>query len=228
MFPGQVHRRAHPSLPGGSPGKWRSWAFENSRMNRRTSSGMSSLRWRSGGTVTGKTFKRYQRSSRNRPAATSREVPVGRRDDADVHLQRPIAADALEAPVLEDPEQLRLQLGGELAHLVEEEGRPVGQLEPAPPLRLRAGEGALLVAEELALGEGRGQGGAVDLHERPVLPRAERVDRVGDQLLAGARLPLDEHRGRHRRHLRIRMCRSFIGSLSPYDAGALLLAGGAR
>ena len=53
-----------------------------------------------------------------------------------------------------------------VADLVEEEGAAVGLLEAAPVAPLvRAGEGALLVAEQLALEERLGQRGAVDRHE---------------------------------------------------------------
>ena len=71
---------------------------------------------------------------------------------------------------------------------------------PEPALR-GAGEGALLVAEQLALEQRLGQGGAVDRDERLAPPGREVVDRLGDQLLAGARFALDQHRARDRRHL---------------------------
>ena len=80
------------------------------------------------------------------------------------------AADALDLALLEDAEQLGLRLQGQLADLVEEERAPVGQLEAADPPGDGAGEGALLVAEQLALDEPRGEGGAVDLDQRPARP----------------------------------------------------------
>ena len=96
------------------------------------------------------------------------QVAVGGGDDADVDLDRRRAADPLELALLEDAEQLGLGLRGQLADLVEEERAAVGQLEPAAAPGDRAGEGALLVAEQLALDEPRGQGGAVDLDQRLV------------------------------------------------------------
>ena len=59
----------------------------------------------------------------------------------------------------------------------------------------------LLVAEELALDECRGQGGAVELDEGPPPPRAQRVEGVGEEVLAHAGLALEEHGRRGRRHL---------------------------
>ena len=53
----------------------------------------------------------------------------------------------------------------QLADLVEEERAAVGQLELPELARVRAGEGALLVAEQLGLDQGVGDRGAVDRHE---------------------------------------------------------------
>ena len=74
---------------------------------------------------------------------------------------------------------------------------PVGELEAAGLGLRRAGEGALLVAEELAFDERRGEGGAVHRDERACRARAERVDGAGEQLLAGAGLA-EEQDGRVR------------------------------
>jgi hypothetical protein len=48
------------------------------------------------------------------------EVAVGRGDDAHVDLDRLLAADALEAELLQDAQELGLQAQGQLADLVEE------------------------------------------------------------------------------------------------------------
>ena len=66
-----------------------------------------------------------------------------------------------------------------------------------PGLRAdRAGEGAALVAEELALDQVLGDRRAVDLDERLVAARRVLVQRARDELLAGAALAGDEHGGR--------------------------------
>ena len=79
----------------------------------------------------------------------------------------------------------------DLADLVEEQRPRVGELEaPEPPLG-RAGERALLVAEQLALEQRLRQRADVHGDERLVAPRAERADRARDELLAGAALALD-------------------------------------
>ena len=62
-------------------------------------------------------------------------------------------------PLLQHAQQLDLELERHVADLVEEDGAAVGQLELAEPPVLGVGEGALLVAEQLGLEEGRGKGG---------------------------------------------------------------------
>ena len=78
----------------------------------------------------------------------------------------------------------------------------VGELEAPDLAGKRAGESALLVAEELRFDQLRRQRRAVDLHHRPLAPAALIVDRARDHLLAGPRLALQEHGGRGPRDLR--------------------------
>src|SRR5207244_10726768 len=77
------------------------------------------------------------------------QIAVGRRDDPDVDRDLAIAADPPKSPALEDPEEDRLERFWGLADLVEEDRASVGLLEGADPSIERAGERALLVAEEL-------------------------------------------------------------------------------
>ena len=63
----------------------------------------------------------------------------------------------LELPGLHDPQQLGLQLQGQVADLVEEEGRAVGEFEPAQPRLVGAGEGPPVSPEELALDQVAGE-----------------------------------------------------------------------
>ena len=106
---------------------------------------------------------------------------------------RLVAADPLEPLLLQHPQHLRLRQRRHVADLVEEQ-RPAGALlELADPLAVGPGERALLVAEQLALQQRLGDGGAVDRQERPGGPAAVLVDGAGDQLLAGAALAEDQH-----------------------------------
>ena len=88
------------------------------------------------------------------------------------------------------------------------------QLEHAGAAIVRAGERALLVTEDLALEQRLGNRGAVDRHERKRRAGAELVNGLRDQLLAGARLAPDQHRGVGRRRL-------FDHAVDAADAGAV-------
>ena len=82
---------------------------------------------------------------------------------------------------------------GKLAHLVEEQRAAVGQLESADAPLSRAGERAFHVAEQFAFDQARGDGAAVELHERSIATRAALVDGAGDELLARAGLAVDQY-----------------------------------
>ena len=129
------------------------------------------------------------------------QVAVGGGEDAHVDLEGLVAAHALEGALLEEAEQLDLGGQRDLAHLVEEDGAAGGQLEAPLAAGDGAGERALLVAEELALQQGLAERRAVEAHQRRLGAGAGAVDHLGDQLLAGAGLALDEDAGAARRHL---------------------------
>src|SRR5262245_25127770 len=114
------------------------------------------------------------------------EVPVRRRDAAEVHLDRAVAAHTRDLPFLEDAQEIRLRLERDVADLVEEDRPAVGDLELPLPSILRPRERSLLVAEQLALEERLGQRAAVDGDERVVSSAARVVDRAGDVLLPRA------------------------------------------
>src|SRR5262249_24795471 len=101
----------------------------------------------------------------------------------------------LELLLLQDAEQLGLQLQRDVADFVQEERSLVGQLETTSLRADGAGEGALLVTEQLTLQQTGGDGRAVELDERASLPRAQFVQGPRDQFLARARFAANEHRG---------------------------------
>src|SRR4029077_14075703 len=84
--------------------------------------------------------------------------------------------------------------GPQLRDLVEEERAALGELDAAAPPRGGAGEGPLLVAEELALEEGLRERGAVHGHEGTCGARAPAMDRARRDLLADAALAEQEDR----------------------------------
>src|SRR5690606_13463515 len=79
------------------------------------------------------------------------EVAVSRRDDEDVAADRRMTADALENALLQDAQQLDLHGQAHVADLVQEERAALGNLETTFACSDSPREGALLVAEQLAL-----------------------------------------------------------------------------
>ena len=99
------------------------------------------------------------------------EIDVGRRDQAELGLDRLGAADALDLAFLNRAQQLGLQVEPQVADLVEEQRAVRRQLELAELLPVRAGERAALVAEQRALGQLARNRGQVDGDERRVADR---------------------------------------------------------
>src|SRR3546814_11643026 len=62
---------------------------------------------------------------------------------------RPAAADPLDHALLQETQQLDLQGQRNVAHLVQEQGAALGELDLALGGLDRTGEGALLIAEQL-------------------------------------------------------------------------------
>jgi len=135
------------------------------------------------------------------PGGQLAQIAVAGRQHAHVDPHRARAADAHELPLLQHAQELRLRAEVHLADLVEQERAAVRQLELAALALVRPGEGALLVAEQLALDERLGNRRAVERDERAGPARRVVVDRLGDELLADAALPEDEDGAASRRHL---------------------------
>ena len=165
-----------------------------------TSSGMSPAAFAERWHVDREDVQAIQQIGAERPAADRLcEVAIGGCDHAHVDVLRPAAADRLELLLLEHAQQLHLRIERQLTDLVEEDCAAVGDLEPADALVDGAGEGALDVAEQLALDQPRSDRAAVDLDQRPVAARAAAVHARGEELLAGAGLADDQHGGIRRR-----------------------------
>ena len=91
-----------------------------------------------------------------------REVAIGGGHQADIELPGARAPHAFKLALLQDAQELGLQLRRQLADLIEKDGAAFGHLELALLLRHGAGEGSLLVPEQLAFQQCLGEGGAVD------------------------------------------------------------------
>ena len=169
-----------------------------SRLNRsakcRTSAGMSSRRSRSGGTRIGIDAQAEVEVLAERALLDLLlEVLVRRGDHADVHLDRSRRPRRSTSPSWSTRSTLACVFGAHVADLVEEDRAAVGLLELADLLLGRAGERALLVAEQLRFDQLLGNRGAVDLHEPLAAAEAVAVDRARDELLADAALAEQQH-----------------------------------
>src|SRR5262249_50736262 len=112
----------------------------------------------------------------------------------DLHPPRLVVADASHLARLERPQERRLDVEGELADLVEEESPAVGVFERAAALLEGAGEGSAAMAEELEKDKPRRDPTAVKDDERPAGDHRALVQGARDELLADARLALDQDR----------------------------------
>ncbi|MNQ38035.1 hypothetical protein D3C85_515970 [compost metagenome] len=119
-------------------------------------------------------------------------IPVGGADEAHIHRLHLAAADPLQGAGLDEAQQLALQVEIHLADLVEEQGATVRQAGRPLAIPLSSGKGSLHMAEDLALHQIVGNGGAVERDEGLIPARAALMDRLGTDLLAGAALPRDE------------------------------------
>ena len=123
------------------------------------------------------------------------QVAVGGRDHAYVDRRRLGGAEPPDLAALERAQQLDLQGGRHLGDLVQEQRAAVGFLEQAGLGDGGPGEGAPHVAEQLRLQQRLRHRAAVHRHERTGRSRAGVVDGLGDDLLAGAGLALDQQGG---------------------------------
>ncbi|MFO0618391.1 MAG: hypothetical protein U0414_37705 [Polyangiaceae bacterium] len=129
------------------------------------------------------------------------QISVGRCDDAEIDFDLTAASDTTEPPALKRAEQIGLELGGQLADLIEEQGTAMGELKGAALGSVRTGKRSLFVAEELARDERGSERAAIDGDEWRVGPSARVVDGARDELLPRTRLPAHEYRNRPRSEL---------------------------
>ena len=123
------------------------------------------------------------------------KVAVRSRNDADVDRNRASAADAVDDPLLDGAQQLRLQPHIHLGDFVEQQRAAVRLLEFADAAGDRAGEGAFLVAEQLGFQQVLRDRGAVDGDEGLLRAVGAAVNVARQHLLAGPAFAGDEHGG---------------------------------
>ncbi len=129
------------------------------------------------------------------------QVAVGGGDDADVHRHRPGAAHAVDHALLDGAQKLGLQANVHFRDFVEQQRAAGGLLELADAAGDRAGEGALLVAEQLGFEQVLRDRGAVDRDEGGARAVRAPMHIARDHLLAGAGFAGDQDRRIARRDL---------------------------
>src|SRR5207244_10473818 len=105
------------------------------------------------------------------------QVTIRRRDHPYIDPDRPGPPDTLELSLLEDAQQGELRVGRKIAHLVEEDGPAICELEAAEAPLQRSGERALFVTEELrTVYQGDAGSSAADFHG--IVGRSAALQRV--------------------------------------------------
>src|SRR2546425_1022046 len=131
----------------------------------------------------------------------SLEGDIGGGDDPRGHADRLLAAERLDLSFLQRTQELRLCGEGKVDDLIEEKASARRQLELPVLSLMRPRERALLVAEELRLDQGVRYRAAVDSDKRLLASSTQLMNRASDELLASARLALDENSQRGVGHL---------------------------
>ena len=163
-----------------------------------TSSGMSSVRSRSGGHGDRHDVQPVEQVLAEMPAldhrlARSRLVAAMTRTST---LERAGAAHPLELALLQHPQQLGLQLQGQLADLVQEQRAAVAPARTGPCWRATAPVNAPFSWPNSSLSSSvSGRAAQLTVMNGRFCAGAVVVDRPGHQLLAGAGLARDQHRG---------------------------------
>src|SRR5207244_6750143 len=129
-----------------------------------------------------------------------RQVATRGRHNANVHARSVCASKTLKFLFLEHPQELGLQLGGDVADLVQEKRAAVREFETSDLSRDGPGERSPLVAEQFALEQSRRNRGAIHPDERLVAAGTSIVDGASDEFLARPCLTQDENRGVSRSH----------------------------
>src|SRR5690606_31338806 len=121
------------------------------------------------------------------------QIDIGGRYQTDIDLDRFARADPDNFLLLQCTQQLDLQGHRQVADFVEKQGAAIGLLEPAYAPAGSAGEGAGLMAEQLAFGQVLVDGAAVDRNELALAATLE-MNMPGNQFLARSCLAMNEHR----------------------------------
>src|ERR1017187_3278934 len=117
------------------------------------------------------------------------KISVGRRNHTNIYLQVVIATQPLHFALLEKAQHLALQREWHIANFIKEECSPMRRMSAADARLYSAGEGAFNIAEQFRYKQRLRNGCTVDYHQWLLLAGAYEMDRLRNQVLAGATLP---------------------------------------
>ncbi|EXI71617.1 MAG: hypothetical protein AW10_04272 [Candidatus Accumulibacter appositus] len=127
---------------------------------------------------------------------------MGGGDDPDFGLAQFRGTHPAIGASFQQPQQLDLDRERDVAQFVEKQRAARRRLDQSGRACRRAGEGTALMAKQSALEQRFRQSRAINGNEGLFGAPAELMNGIGDQLLAGTRLPLQQHGCVRRRHPR--------------------------
>ena len=127
------------------------------------------------------------------------QIPLGGGDDADIDGAWRIAAEPLDAALLQHPQQLDLQRHRHRFDLIEKQGAAVGVFQLADAALAGTGEGTFLMAEQFRLDQRLRHAATIERHEGLAGASAALVQTAGDTVLAGAGFAIQQGVGIDRR-----------------------------
>jgi hypothetical protein len=129
------------------------------------------------------------------------QVSIRGRDHPDLNTLDLGTSQGANLSLLENPQELGLQGGGQFANFIQKKGTTIGSLEGALPGLIGTGEGSLDVSKKLTPSVlAVAKQGAVHDHERTLGRRAIVVDSTGQPFFPGSRFSLQEDREIQRAH----------------------------
>ena len=147
------------------------------------------------------TLRRKNKSLRKAPRfIAASKILVGGGDDPRFEPDPLVAAQGADFMLLERAQQPRLQLDGQFADFIQEDGSRTGRRQQSLPRLGGPGESAFDVPEQLAFNQGGRQRPAIHRDEGLIAPGALRVDGPRHQLFARAAFAHDQNRVPLQRH----------------------------
>jgi len=116
-----------------------------------------------------------------------REIAIGRTNDTHIHVHSVVAAQPLEASLLQNAKQLGLKAQSQIANLVQKQRGVIRGFDATAPHGEGSSKSPLFMSEELVFNERFGQVGARERYHWASVPGTQLVDRTRQKLLAGAR-----------------------------------------